>query len=112
MTLKLMDENTKNPTMNDICICPDLKCGNDTFYHTDYNRVFCSKCRREVRNGTEFKGGKLLNITPKEDEEAGMTIYNENRMIDLLESILKELQYIGKHVTTQKNHSLKGPSSS
>jgi hypothetical protein len=60
----LMDENTLNPTMNDICICPDSKCGNDTFYHTDYGRVFCSKCRREVRENKNFKGGRLLTTTP------------------------------------------------
>jgi ribosomal protein L37AE/L43A len=58
----LMDENTLNPTMNDISVCPF--CENETFYHTDYNRVFCSKCRKEVRNGKEFKAGKLLNTKP------------------------------------------------
>lgn len=61
---KLMDEDTLNPTMNDISVCP--KCDNETFYHTDYNRVFCSKCRREIREGPEFKEGKLLKTTPLE----------------------------------------------
>lgn len=60
----LMDENTLNPTMNDISICPDPKCGNDTFYGTDYGRWFCSKCRREIRENKNFKGGKLLNTKP------------------------------------------------
>lgn len=55
-----MDENTISPTMDDICVCPDPKCNNETFYKTDYGREFCSKCRREVRVNENFKGGKLL----------------------------------------------------
>ena len=66
---QLMDENTLNPTMNDVCVCPDPRCNNDKFYLTDYNRLFCSKGRREVREGKEFKGGKLLNTYPLEKDE-------------------------------------------
>lgn len=56
---RLMDGSTINPTMRDVCICPF--CENDTFYATDYGREFCSKCRREVRVNSNFKGGKLLD---------------------------------------------------
>ena len=63
---KLMDEDTLNPTMNDICVCPHTNCDGKTFYQTDYGREFCSKCRREVRVNENFRGGKLLNSKPQE----------------------------------------------
>ena len=53
---KLMDENTINPTMNDVCLCPF--CDNDKFYSTDYGREFCSSCRKENPTNTEYQ----LNI--------------------------------------------------
>lgn len=63
---KLMDEDTLNPTMNDICVCPYKDCDGQTYYQTDYGREFCSKCLREVRVNENFKGGKLLNTIPQE----------------------------------------------
>lgn len=57
--IELMDENTINPTMDDICICPH--CENPTFYQTDYGREFCAKCRKEVRVNENFKEGVLLD---------------------------------------------------
>ena len=49
----------KNPTMEDLAICPH--CENELFYITDGNRHFCSKCRVELRNNSNFQGGKLLD---------------------------------------------------
>ena len=65
----LMDEDTLDPTMNDICVCPHEGCDGDTYYQTDYGREFCAKCRREVRVNENFKGGRLLDTTPQETDD-------------------------------------------
>lgn len=49
----------KNPTSDDIAICPH--CENDLFHIIDGNRLFCSKCKKEVRNNENFQEGTLVN---------------------------------------------------
>lgn len=46
-----------NPTKEDLSVCPGCDC--ELFYITDGNRHFCSKCKRELRNNINFKGGHL-----------------------------------------------------